>query len=202
MRDLTTSLFNVPARAARVGQGSLLIADPFIEEAYFNHSVVSIVDYDENDGALGLVMNNKTGHTLDCYLDGVSADSNVPVYCGGPLGPDRMVFMHTLGEEVFAGAKQFAPGLWLGGNFDAAIDYVNSGYPLDGLLRFFIGYSGWTAPQLKNELRESSWAVADFPSDKTMLLSLSDDAYWHRYVRMLGEHYRAWQLMPREPRAN
>ena len=202
MRDLTTTLFNVPARTTTVGQGSLMIAAPFVDEAYFNHSVVSIVDYDESDGALGLVMNNQTGHTLDSYLDGVSSESRVPVYCGGPLGSDRMVFMHTLGEELFAGAKEFAPGLWLGGDFDAAIDYVNSGYPLGGLIRFFIGYSGWTAEQLKGELLGNSWAVADCPSDKTMLLSLSDDAYWHRYVRMLGEPYRAWQLMPREPRAN
>ena len=128
-------------------------------------------------------MRDLTGHTLDSYLDGVSSESRVPVYCGGPLGSDRMVFMHTLGDDVFAGAKQFAPGLWLGGDFDAAIDYVNSGYPLDGLIRFFIGYSGWTAEQLKSELHANSWAVADCPSDKTMLLSLSDDAYWHNRRR-------------------
>lgn len=202
MRDLTTTFFNVPASTAAVRQGSLMIAEPFLEDGDFNHSVVNIVDYDDNDGALGLVMNNSTGHTLDCYLEGVDDNSNVPVFCGGPLGPDRMVFMHTLGDEVFAGAKLFAPGLWLGGDFDAAIDYVNSGYPIDGLIRFFIGYSGWTSKQLETELAECTWAVSDMPSDRSMLLSLSDDAYWHRYVRMLGEPYRAWQLMPRDPKAN
>ena len=203
MKDLSTSILKIrTVRPRAIAPGSLFVAEPFLSEVYFNHGVITLVDYTEDDGALGLVMNIPTGHTLDEYLDGVNPGTDVPVYCGGPIGQDRMVFMHTLGPDVFPGAKEFAPGLYLGGDFDTAIDYVNSGYPLDGQIRFFIGYSGWDSPQLKEELDSEVWAVTDAPADRSLLLRNEKDAYWHRFVRRMGESYRAWRFFPRDPRAN
>ena len=203
MKDLSTSLLKIrTVRPSAIGAGSLLVAEPFLNESYFNHGVLTLVDYSDNDGALGLVMNNPTGHTLDEFLDGVNAGTEVPVYCGGPIGPDRMVFMHTLGDEVFAGAKEFAPGLYLGGDFQAAIDYVNSGYPIDGVIRFFVGYSGWDSPQLKDELDNEVWAVTETPADLSLLLKDDEDHYWHRFVRRMGSVYRPWRFFPRDLRAN
>lgn len=202
MRDLRTSILKINTVKAAATQGSLLVAEPFLTESYFNHSVIMLVDYNDGEEALGLVMNNATGHTLDEYLDGVAPQTDVPVYCGGPIGEDRMVFMHTLGETVFPGARLFAPGLYLGGDFEAAIDYVNQGYPTDGFIRFFIGYSGWSAGQLNDEINESVWAVTDAPAEHDALLRLSADAYWHRTVRGMGDAYRPWRFFPRDPKAN
>lgn len=203
MKDLSTSILKIrTVRPSAIAPGSLLVAEPFLTEEYFNHGVVTLVDYSAEEGALGLVMNNPTGHMLDEFIEGVSEQSKVPVFCGGPVGPDRMVFMHTLGETVFEGAQEFAPGLYLGGDFDSAVDYVNSGYPLDGVIRFFIGYSGWGTGQLNDEIDNDTWAVTDAPAKLSMLLSGSDDAYWHRFVRHMGEPYRAWRFFPREVNAN
>lgn len=202
MRDLRTSILKIKTVKAAATQGSLLVAEPFLAESYFNHSVIMLVDYNDGEEALGLVMNNATGHTLDEYLDGVAPQTDVPVYCGGPIGEDRMVFMHTLGETVFPGARLFAPGLYLGGDFEAAIDYVNQGYPTEGFIRFFIGYSGWSAGQLNDEINEGVWAVTDAPAERDGLLRLSADAYWHRTVRRMGDAYRPWRFFPRDPKAN
>lgn len=202
MRDLRTSILKIKTIKAAATQGSLLVAEPFLTESYFNHSVIMLVDYNDGEEALGLVMNNATGHTLDEYLDGVAPQTDIPVYCGGPIGEDRMVFMHTLGETVFPGARLFAPGLYLGGDFEAAIDYVNQGYPTEGFIRFFIGYSGWGAGQLNDEIDKGVWAVADAPADRDRLLRLSADAYWHRTVRCMGDSYRPWRFFPRDPKSN
>lgn len=202
MRDLRTSILKIKTVKAAATQSSLLVAEPFLTESYFNHSVIMLVDYNDGEEALGLVMNNATGHTLDEYLDGVAPQTDVPVYCGGPIGEDRMVFMHTLGETVFPGARLFAPGLYLGGDFEAAIDYVNQGYPTEGFIRFFIGYSGWSAGQLNDEINEGVWAVTDAPAERDGLLRLSADAYWHRTVRRMGDAYRPWRFFPRDPKAN
>lgn len=203
MKYLSSSILTVPpVRPRPLEPGSLLLAEPLLTETYFNHGVITLVDYTTDDGALGLVMNIPTNHTLDEYLDGVDRFSAVPVYCGGPLGQDRMVFMHTLGSEFFEGSKQFAPGLYLGGDFDAAIDYVNSGYPTEGVLRFFVGYSGWDSPQLKDEIDDNVWAICESPADRSLLLKDDLDAYWHRFVRRMGEPYRPWQFYPRNLQAN
>lgn len=203
MKDLSTSLLKIrTVRPATIGAGSILVAEPFLTESYFNHGVITLVDYSATDGALGLVMNNPTGHMLDEFLEGVSAGTDVPVYCGGPIGPDRMVFMHTLGEAVFPGAKEFVPGLYLGGDFDAAVDYVNKGYPVDGMIRFFIGYSGWDSSQLADELDNEVWAVTDTPADRSLLLKGEEDHYWHRFVRRMGPVCRPWRFFPRDLRSN
>lgn len=203
MKVLSTSLLNVRAvPPEKVGAGSLLVAEPLLSESYFNHGVIVLVDHTETDGALGLVMNNPTGHTLDEFLDGADSGTEVEVYCGGPVGTDRMVFMHTLGETVLPGAKQFAPGLYLGGDFDAAIDYVNSGYPVDGVIRFFIGYSGWDAKQLADELSNGVWGVTEAPADLSTLFCGDGDHYWHHFVRHMGTPYRPWRFYPRDLRSN
>lgn len=203
MKDLSAKILNVETVIPRsLKPGTVLVAAPSLNELYFSHSAVMLVDFEKGDGALGLVLNLRSGHNLNEYLDGVSPEAEVPVYCGGPIAQDRMVFMHTLGPDVFPGSKEFAPGLYLGGDFEAAINYVNSGYPVEGFIRFFIGHSGWADNQLFEEMNDGVWAVAEPGENKGLLLSGSDDAYWHRCVRGMGHHYRAWQFFPRNVYAN
>lgn len=203
MKDFTTQLLTVrPIRPVEIGSGSVLVAEPTLTESYFKRSVITLVDYSRDEGALGLVLNHPTGHTLDEFIDGVISGTNVEVYCGGPIGEDRLVVMHTLGNEIFPGAKEFYHGLYLGGDFDAAIDYVNHGGCLDGMVRFFIGYSGWEASQLQREIDENTWAVTEAPAYSSSLLVGSGDSYWHSTVRRMGEVYRPWRLFPANVKAN
>ncbi|MDE5643241.1 MAG: YqgE/AlgH family protein [Muribaculaceae bacterium] len=201
MRDITTDIFNVPTVKGDVRQGAILVAEPFLAESYFNHGVLSLVDYNAGEGAMGVVMNYRTANMLSDVLDGISPQFDAPVYCGGPLGQDRLFFIHTLGSDIIGNAREYAPGLYVGGDFDAITDYVNSGYQLDGVLRFFVGYSGWSRGQLEEELANDVWALSDF-TDPHELLHGSGDSYWHRCVRHMGEPYRAWQLLPRNIQAN
>lgn len=97
---------------------------------------------------------------------------------------DRLYFLHSLGD-IFPGARQITDRLWVGGDFDTMRDYINSGYPTDGQVRFFIGYSGWDAGQLENELHDHVWAVTEIPQGQNPLIG-SDDAYWHKLVRSMA----------------
>ena len=139
---------------------------------------------------------------LSELLDGVSKEADQPVYCGGPLGLDRLYFIHTLGPEVIPDGRPYSNGLYVGGDFDAVLEYVNSGYPAEGNLRFFIGYSSWCPGQLEQEIREGTWAQAPSPRSPEELLNGNADPYWHRNVRSLGEAYRPWLLLPRYPSYN
>lgn len=202
MRKIPTSLFRLDTLKRPVHAGSLLVTEPFLSESFFNHAVITLVDYSEREGAMGVVMNNPSGSTLGELIDGVDRGCSVPVYCGGPVGLDRLFFIHTLGTDVIGGAREYAPGLFAGGNFDDVTRYVEAGYPVEGFLRFFVGYSGWSRGQLEEELDNNVWAVADCPSDRSELFTDSGDSYWHRAVRRLGGHYRAWQMMPRDVSSN
>ena len=203
MKNLANGLFHVVAIDERAPRcGGLLVAEPFLKESYFNHGVISIIEYASDEGATGVVMNNRTEYMLSELLDGVSPEADQPVYCGGLLGLDRLYFIHTLGPDVIPDGRPIGNGLYVGGDFDSVIEYINSGYPADGNIRFFIGYSSWGAGQLEREIREGTWAQAPLPSEPQKLLEGNADPYWHRNVRALGEAYRPWQLLPRYPAYN
>ncbi|MBD5220455.1 MAG: YqgE/AlgH family protein [Muribaculaceae bacterium] len=197
MKDITTTLFRVPAYGISPVGGSMLVAEPFTDERYYFHGVVSVIDYLAGEGATGVVMNNLTDYTLPELLDGVNADIKVPVYCGGPSGQDRIFFIHTLGSDIIPGAREYAPGLYVGGDFDAIVNYINSGYPVDGVVRFFIGYCSWCEGELEREIAHDSWALAPDGLAPEDALTGGSDRYWHRLVRSLGPRYRSWQLIPR-----
>lgn len=203
MKDITANLFRVKSNHCSPAAGTVLVAEPFMKEGYFNHGVVSLIDYVPDEGATGTVMNNRTEYLLGELLDGVLPNVQIPVFCGGPLGQDRLYFIHTLGSDIIPKARRYAPGLYVGGDFDIIVDYINQGYDVEGAVRFFIGYSNWSEGQLERELKDESWAVSNSsgmqPSD---LLRGSGDRYWHRYVRSLGPAYRAWTLMPRNVACN
>ncbi|MDE6109898.1 MAG: YqgE/AlgH family protein [Muribaculaceae bacterium] len=203
MKDICSTLFDIPTTVSlEPAAGKLLVSEPFLEENCFTHSVVSLIDYDVTGGAIGVVLNHKSPSTLAEVLDDDSVKVDVPVYCGGPMALDRVFFLHNLGPEIIPGSRPYAPGLYVGGEFTAVLDYLNSGYPADGCVRFFVGYSSWESGQLERELAEGSWAVGDSPADSSDLLRGAGDAFWHRRVRDLGEAFRAWRLVPRMTCAN
>lgn len=149
-------LFDIKVLHRDITPGSMLVAEPFLREGYFNHAVIFLADYDRHSGAMGVVMNNLLSDTsLQELMPEVTRRGKVSVFCGGPVNSDRLFFIHTLGD-IFPGAQPLADGLFIGGDFQAVIDYVNAGYPLDGTLRFFVGYSGWEAGQLEGSARAMS----------------------------------------------
>lgn len=201
MIDYDNVLFNINISSGMPCPGALLISEPFLREEHFAHSVICLVDYQQASTAMGIVMNHPTAYTLQGLVQGVTRREQIPVWCGGPMSCDRLYFLHTLGQDIIPESRQIADGLWIGGNFDSMLRYVNDGYPIEGHIRFFIGYSGWSREQLDEELRNHVWAVME-PLSLQSLLTGGNDAYWHRHVRALGDAFRGWLYHPRNPQAN
>ena len=196
----TDFLFNINLPSSAPRPGSLLVSEPFLKEEYFRHAVILMIDCPKDADALGVVINRLTNYTVDDLVEGI--DRPVPVFCGGPLAMDRLYFLHTLGD-IIPGGRPVNDGLWLSGDFDAMVAYVRAGYPIEGHLRFFLGYSGWAPGQLAEELQAHTWAVARPGSIKPgQLLSTDNDSAWHQAVRTLGAKYRGWLYHPQAPSIN
>lgn len=189
---------DIPTRSPKVG--SILVAEPFLREEYFNHSVISLIEYGEDSGAMGLVLNKPTGYTIGEAIEGINEEIDIPIFCGGPLSHDRLFYIHSLGDE-FEGARQIAENLYVGGDFDQVRSYVNMGLPTEGKIRFFVGYSGWDPRQLEGELDKHVWAVAAAPTNGDILTEEGNSA-WYRFVRSLGPQYRNWLYHPVNPQLN
>ena len=183
MKNIPTDIFNLTTVKRPVAQGSILVAEPFLGEQYFRHAVITLIDHGNDDGSMGVVLNIPSGFSLDELIEGINPDIDIPVFCGGPVSLDRLYFIHTLGDRIIPGASQFAPGLWVGGEFPAIIDYINSGYRTDGIIRFFLGYAGWTRGQLLEEIDQSVWAVAYTPATDSSSFTDPSQYPLHPYIK-------------------
>lgn len=193
-----SDIFKLHQKQPECKQGKMLIAQPFLQELYFNHSCICMVDYKENAPATGLVLNKKTNLYLDNLVDGLNTDAKIPVFCGGPVSMDRLFFIHDCPD--IKRSSFVTDGLYFNGDFKDIIDYINSGCPVDGHLKFFVGYSGWEISQLPDEIANHVWAIAG--GDAAYFLKNEVDDYWYDCVKRLGANYRAWLLCPANPVLN
>ena len=67
-------------------------------------------------------------------------------------------------------------------------------------IRFFIGYSGWGKNQLKSELDEKSWIVAEC-SGKSILKTDESD-FWEKTLKDLGDNFGLLANFPEDPSLN
>ena len=139
MDNISSFLFNISISSNAPFQGALLVAEPFLDDEYFNHAVICITEYSNNTTTMGFILNNKTQYNLQSLIAEISCKDSIPVFCGGPMSEDRLFYIHTLGD-IIPNSKEISSGLYIGGDFDAIIKYINSGYPTDGIIKFFIGY--------------------------------------------------------------
>lgn len=54
MPNLDSSIFKINLPTCKPAVGSLLVAEPFLREEYFNHGVISLVEYERGKSAMGL----------------------------------------------------------------------------------------------------------------------------------------------------
>jgi putative transcriptional regulator len=167
--------------------GSLLLAHPRLRDPNFRRSVVLLSAHDE-EGAMGVVLNRPLGQTLgelsDLFADGPLA--KVPLFAGGPVQPKQVVIC---GWRFTGLDNSFRLHFGLLPDKAAALQAE------EGLqVCAFLGYSGWSAGQLENELRQDTWVVSAIPAN--FMTMSQDDALWRG---ILGELNHEWKLLAEEP---
>jgi putative transcriptional regulator len=165
--------------------GSLLLAHPAMRDPNFRRSVV-LMSLHNAEGAMGVVLNRPLGKRLG-ELSGEFALgplAGIPLFKGGPVQPEQL---------VLAAWQTRADGfrLHFGIEPDRALQLLEE----EGThVRGFLGYSGWSAGQLENEMRANTWIVADVPDD--LLTHTQDETLWRT---VLGREGAEWRLLAGEP---
>ena len=179
-------------------RGTILIADPFLDEDYFRRSVILLCDHNL-DSSFGLVLTNYLDvdlHNLDKQFPNIQARISV----GGPVETQSLYFIHALNEPVEESVK-IRDGLYFGGSFDAIKQVLEKDHSNCNQIRFFLGYSGWDKEQLNNEIDENSWIVVDNISNNE-ILNTSNDHFWQYCLEKQGGSYKTISKFPLNPRNN
>ena len=195
--DMT--LFQVESNKEFPRQGSLLIAAPFLRDYQFSRTVILMVEHNE-EGSMGIILNKNFSNlmTLNEVVPELASLPPIPLYKGGPVGRDTLFYLHTL--SYLKDALPLGNGLYLNGDFNQMQQYILSGAPTQGVVRFFMGYAGWQKGQLKQEIEENSWVVNN--ENRVNLLNMYLQDLWQESLSDLGGKYAVWARYPKYPIMN
>jgi putative transcriptional regulator len=166
--------------------GQLLIAMPTMSDPRFARSVVYICFHSEK-GAMGLVINRLfTSISFPELLEQLSVKvsgpiSDLRVHYGGPVDEGRGFVLHTtdfVREQTMLVDDDVA--------LTATVDILRAIAEGEGPSQSFLalGYAGWDAGQLENEVLANGWLHA--PADPAILFDSDIDTKWERAITKLG----------------
>ncbi|MGC9150968.1 MAG: YqgE/AlgH family protein [Microbacter sp.] len=192
------SFFSID-RNAQPAKGHLLLAEPFMNEPYFGRSVVLLTQHSDEEGTMGLVLNKPLDIYLHEVVEGMEIQQSIRLYCGGPVGPKSLFYLHNLPDLPHN--FQITDQIYLGGDFEKLLELINQGLGQGKFVRFFLGYSGWEKEQLAHEIKHQSWIVGPL-ADESILMEEKMETMWNRSLKSLGGKYRHWADFPQNPNLN
>jgi putative transcriptional regulator len=179
----------MPSDAASVSP-MLLVSMPQMMDPNFARTVVLLAEYGRH-GAFGLVVNRRMSepaHTVVRAEPPIDICSDIHLYLGGPVEPSR-AWVLTAHRELDPDALEVAEGVYLSAS-PALIRHALESPP-DGAVRVVIGYAGWAAGQLDEELAASAWLMA--PVDADLVFETPPETMWEAAIRRLGADPSALQ---------
>ncbi|HJV93769.1 MAG TPA: YqgE/AlgH family protein [Azonexus sp.] len=165
---------------------NFLIAMPTLEDPYFSNALVYICEHNEN-GALGIIVNRPIDMNLAGLFEKIEikleADklADLPVYFGGPVQLDRGFVLH---RPVGSWQSTLAINREIGltSSRDVLASVGSAGLPAELLVT--LGYAGWDAGQLEEELAQNSWLTV--PAKADILFDTPPEERLPAAMQMLG----------------
>lgn len=180
-----------------VKKGQLLIADPFLSDPNFQRTVVFLCDHN-HEGSMGFIINKRSGRDIGELFTEMEGNP-FPVYVGGPVQQDRLFFIHTVPEMIPGGIKILENLFW-GGDAEITFAYIRNGLLSEQQIKLFIGYSGWEAGQLANEMELKSWLLTE--ATNGLLFQTDIKKIWDNALRSKGGKYEQLIHYPIDPLLN
>lgn len=138
--------------------GQFLLSMPGMGDTRFERAVIAMCLHD-TESALGLMVNRlRSGIDARSLLEQIDVDPGVtpavPVLAGGPVEPGRGFVLHS--PEYEGQSTLSVGGRWaLTATLDILRDIAAGKGPAKWVIA--LGYSGWGAGQLEDELTRHGW---------------------------------------------
>ncbi|NIZ12455.1 YqgE/AlgH family protein [Phaeobacter sp. HF9A] len=167
--------------------GKLLIAMPGIGDPRFDNSVVFLCSHGD-EGAMGLIINKLApGVLLRTLFDQLDIKTKpkagrVPVHFGGPVETQRGFVLHSDDYVSSVNSLAVKPGFSMTATLDVLEDIAEGRGPEQFLV--MLGYAGWGAGQLEEEIAQNGWLTAD--AEPETIFSNPAEEQWEAALASLG----------------
>lgn len=164
-----------------------LIAMPQLDDPHFSRTVTYICEHNA-EGALGIVINRpipevSLGDVLE-HMEitaGEKVDTRTAVLSGGPVHTERGFVLHRP-SGAWTSSLPVTDEIGLTTSQDIMNAIGHGEGPDDYLLA--LGYAGWGAGQLEEEIRQNAWLSG--PADADILFRLPMEQRWNAAARLIG----------------
>lgn len=191
-----TDFSSIFKKQAKLAPGVLLLAEPFMDSPEFRRSVVLVTEHNEK-GTMGFILNRKLAiKTAQAVEDFPEFDNTL--FYGGPVSTELLFYIHSLGN-MLEGSIEIMDGIYMGGDFETLKELMRQGKVTPAQIRFFAGYSGWSAGQLKNELKQNAWIVT---LGRKKFVMKENSNLWKNILKELGGKYSMVADFPEDPTLN
>jgi putative transcriptional regulator len=163
-----------------------LIAMPNMADPLFARSLVYLCEHGDH-GAMGLIVNKPSGIAMAQLFDQIDLPLEIDplrgesVFFGGPVQPDRGFVLH-------APAGHWQSSLVV--KDDMALDHfqgcADCRFRRAGSCAHadYLGYAGWSAGQLEQEISDNSWLTVK--ADPDILFDLPAESRYDAAMALLG----------------
>ena len=163
-----------------------LIALPALSDGIFANSITYICEHNEY-GAMGIVINHPLDlslgdvfHQLD--IENVSRDHPGQILSGGPVHMNRGFILHRRTDDKWDSTVHVSDQIALTTSQDILSAIAHDQGPCDSLVA--LGYAGWEAGQLEQELGENAWLT--LPADSHIMFNMPIDQKAAAAVAKIG----------------
>ena len=166
--------------------GTILISKPFIEDSRFSKTIILITEHNSK-GTMGFVINK---HTTKIISDVLNKKINHIIKNGGPVQLDNLEFIHTK-PNIIQGGVHIYDNYYLGGDIEQTFEHIQSNKINKDDISFFLGYAGWEADQLDQEIIDGSWII--YPGEINIF---SSELSWSKMLIETDKEHEIWAYAP------
>ncbi len=164
----------------------LLIAMPDQTTGFFDKSVILMLEHNHK-GAMGLALTQESHASIKDIIKNFDYEMHDeepferPAMIGGPVQPERGFILHRKPSR-WESSVRLAEDLSL----TVSLDFLQSA--AQGLVfdefQIFLGYSGWGAGQLEEEIKQNAWLFAEV--DTQLIFETPIDERWQAAFDSMG----------------
>lgn len=167
-----------------------LIAMPCMADERFKNTVIYMCEHNE-DSSMGLIINKPLEISVADMLEQIEIEPIVDVIYpqsltrsllfGGPVSADRGFVLHN-NKHVFSASIPLTDNLTVTTSKDVLTLLGTEDEPEQFII--VLGYSGWGAGQLEQELLHNSWLTIE--ADPAIIFDTPIHQRWEKALKQLG----------------
>jgi putative transcriptional regulator len=170
----------------------LLIAMPSMLDDQFAGTVVYVCEHNDQ-GAMGLVVNRPTNIDLKDLFERIELKleneplTKQPVYLGGPVQTERGFVLHPQADDIRYNSSLSIPGGLAMTTSKDVLEAVSLGQGPEKFL-MTLGYAGWSAGQLEEEISRNGWLNVSTNIDdiKKIIFETPFDQRYQKVMSIIG----------------